>query len=223
MSFSRPSCFSQDAEKVRQRRSRIVQILNVAQRVRLRVLSLAAALLDELFEHPAVSFLYSRHKCLDQGGIESFALLLRGPAKDDNRHTKQGDSGSSPVEDGELLAVHDLQPDEGRCHVYTAIGSIDPSAGGGVEREEPDKGGEAERCRNQEPDRSVLAKPEVREKAADDFSKSRENEQSSGLDQEHRYVLLLMGDNVSSCMTRIKFEGSGKAIDNLEDAGSAQF
>jgi hypothetical protein len=42
----------QAAEKVRQRRSRIVQILNVPQRVRLRS-SLAAALLDELFEQPA--------------------------------------------------------------------------------------------------------------------------------------------------------------------------
>ena len=41
-----------DAKKVRQRRSRIVQILNVPQRVRLRS-SLAAALLNGLFEHPA--------------------------------------------------------------------------------------------------------------------------------------------------------------------------
>jgi hypothetical protein len=41
----------QAAEKVRQRRSRIVQILNVPQRLRLRS-SLAAALLDELFEQP---------------------------------------------------------------------------------------------------------------------------------------------------------------------------
>jgi hypothetical protein len=44
--------FLQDAEKGRQRRSRIVQILNVPQRVRFRS-SLAAALLDSLFEHPA--------------------------------------------------------------------------------------------------------------------------------------------------------------------------
>src|SRR5712692_167500 len=42
----------QDAEKVRQQRSRIVQPLNVPQRVRLGP-SLAAALLDGLFEHPA--------------------------------------------------------------------------------------------------------------------------------------------------------------------------
>jgi len=42
----------QDAETVRQRRSRFVQILNVPQRVRFRSL-LAAALLDSLFEHPA--------------------------------------------------------------------------------------------------------------------------------------------------------------------------
>ena len=41
----------QDAEKVRQQRSRIVQTLTVPQRVRLGP-SLAAALLDELFEHP---------------------------------------------------------------------------------------------------------------------------------------------------------------------------
>jgi hypothetical protein len=42
----------QDAEKCRQRRSRIVQTLNVPGRVRLGS-SLAAALLDGLFEHPA--------------------------------------------------------------------------------------------------------------------------------------------------------------------------
>ena len=42
---------SQDAEKVRQRRSRFAQILNVPQRVRLRS-SLATALLDRIFEHP---------------------------------------------------------------------------------------------------------------------------------------------------------------------------
>ena len=45
----------QDAEKLRQRRSRIVQILNVPERVRLRS-SLAAALPDEIFEHPAGMF-----------------------------------------------------------------------------------------------------------------------------------------------------------------------
>jgi hypothetical protein len=56
------------------------------------------------------------------GGIESFVLLLRAPAKDDNGHTKHGDSGPSPVEDGELLAIYNLQPDEGRCHVDTTIG-----------------------------------------------------------------------------------------------------
>jgi hypothetical protein len=58
---SQPSCripmrrffyASQDAEKFRQRRSRFAQILNVPQRVRFRS-SLAAALLDGLFEHPA--------------------------------------------------------------------------------------------------------------------------------------------------------------------------
>jgi hypothetical protein len=42
----------QDAEKVRQHRSRVVQTLNVPQRVRLGS-SLAAALLNSLFEHPA--------------------------------------------------------------------------------------------------------------------------------------------------------------------------
>ena len=85
-------------------------------------------------------------------GVESFASLLRGPAKDDNPHAEQGDSRSSPVEDGELLAVHDLQPDEGRGHVDTAIGRVDPSAGGGMEREEPGEDSQAERCGNQEPD-----------------------------------------------------------------------
>jgi hypothetical protein len=43
--------YYQDAEKVRQLCSRIVQTFNVPQRVRLRP-SLAAALPDELFEHP---------------------------------------------------------------------------------------------------------------------------------------------------------------------------
>jgi hypothetical protein len=43
-----------DVEKARQRRSRIVQTLNVPQRVRLGS-SLAAALLNGLFEHPEAS------------------------------------------------------------------------------------------------------------------------------------------------------------------------
>jgi hypothetical protein len=42
---------NQDAETVRQRRSRFVQILNVPQRVRFRS-SLAAAALSGHFEHP---------------------------------------------------------------------------------------------------------------------------------------------------------------------------
>jgi hypothetical protein len=45
----------QDVEKIRQQRSRIVQTLNVPLRVRLGP-SLAAALLDGLFEHPAGVF-----------------------------------------------------------------------------------------------------------------------------------------------------------------------
>jgi hypothetical protein len=47
----RRHCHVTGAEKARQHRSRIVQILNVPLRVRLRS-SLAAALLDGLFEHP---------------------------------------------------------------------------------------------------------------------------------------------------------------------------
>ena len=93
-----------------------------------------------------------KDKSLDHGGIEPFVLFLRGPAKDDHPHTEQGDSGSGPVEGGKFLAVHDFQPDEGRGYIDTAIGRIDSSTGGGMEREEPDKGGEAERRRNQEPD-----------------------------------------------------------------------
>ena len=45
----------QDAETGRQQRSRFAQVLNVPQGVRLRP-SLAAVLLDELFEHPAQLF-----------------------------------------------------------------------------------------------------------------------------------------------------------------------
>ena len=44
----------QAAEKARQRRSRVVQILNVPQRVRLGP-SLAAAALGNRFEHPAAT------------------------------------------------------------------------------------------------------------------------------------------------------------------------
>ena len=44
--------YEQDAEKVRQRRSRLAQRLHVPNRVRIAS-SLAAALLDGLFEHPA--------------------------------------------------------------------------------------------------------------------------------------------------------------------------
>src|SRR4029078_8959623 len=50
-----PAKPSQDAEKARQLRSRIVQILDVPERGRLRS-SLAAALLDGLVERPAVKF-----------------------------------------------------------------------------------------------------------------------------------------------------------------------
>ena len=45
--------FQQDAEKVRRQRSRLVQTLNVPQRVRLGP-SLTAALLDGIFEHPVI-------------------------------------------------------------------------------------------------------------------------------------------------------------------------
>ena len=53
----------QDAEKARQRRSRIAQILNVPQKVRLRS-SLAAALLDGLSEQPEkISEKVCGHSC----------------------------------------------------------------------------------------------------------------------------------------------------------------
>jgi hypothetical protein len=45
----------QDAEKVRQLRSRLTEILNVPLRVRLRF-RFACGLADSLFEHPAVSY-----------------------------------------------------------------------------------------------------------------------------------------------------------------------
>ena len=65
----------QAAEKVRQHRSRIVQILNVPQRVRLRS-SLAAALLDELFELPAgIASLPKANRLRDADIPQSF---LRG-------------------------------------------------------------------------------------------------------------------------------------------------
>ena len=58
---------NQDAETVLQRRSRIVQILNVPQRVRFRS-SLAAALLDRRFEQPA-AFLVVGEPCQIEGMI----------------------------------------------------------------------------------------------------------------------------------------------------------
>ena len=71
----------QDAEKVRQHRSRIVQILNVPQRVRLRS-SLAAALLDSLFEHPAGMF--SRCATLaDHRGSSGATIVFSQPARVD--------------------------------------------------------------------------------------------------------------------------------------------
>jgi hypothetical protein len=58
--YMRPSSkSSQDAETGRQRRSRIAQRLTVRRRVRF-VSSLAAALLDDLFEYPAGSLQLSR-------------------------------------------------------------------------------------------------------------------------------------------------------------------
>jgi hypothetical protein len=60
--------FEQDAEKIRQPRSRIVKTLNVPQRVRLGP-SLAAALLDELFEHPAESFGWLGRGRLSKHGV----------------------------------------------------------------------------------------------------------------------------------------------------------
>ena len=53
---------TQNAETVCQQRSRLAQTLNVPQRVRLGP-SLAAALLDNLFEHPAGSVLLLCHTC----------------------------------------------------------------------------------------------------------------------------------------------------------------
>ena len=53
--------FQQDAEKVRRQRSRIVQTLNVPQRVRLGP-SLTAALLDGLFEHPVIDATHADHR-----------------------------------------------------------------------------------------------------------------------------------------------------------------
>ena len=55
-----PFVIEQDPEKVRQQRSRIVQTLYVPQRVRLGP-SLAAALLDSLFENPAGVFSCCAH------------------------------------------------------------------------------------------------------------------------------------------------------------------
>jgi hypothetical protein len=52
-----------DVEKARQRRSRIVQILNVPQGLRLDP-SLAAALLNGLFQHPVPPSASSRDKLL---------------------------------------------------------------------------------------------------------------------------------------------------------------
>ena len=51
--------FLQDAEKVRQRRSRLLEILNVPQRYASGFDS-PAALLDSLFEHPARCSLHVR-------------------------------------------------------------------------------------------------------------------------------------------------------------------
>ena len=66
----------QDAEKVRQRRSRIVQTLNVPQRVRLGP-SLAAALLDELFEHHAGTYSYCPPHAHHRNGPGSKAEVRR--------------------------------------------------------------------------------------------------------------------------------------------------
>ena len=66
---------NQDAEKVRQLRSRIVQTLNVPRGYVLRS-SLAAALLDGLFEHPACPQIFSQPvKFLEQSWQGQATLL----------------------------------------------------------------------------------------------------------------------------------------------------
>src|SRR3990167_6264326 len=68
----------QDAEKDRQRRSRVAQRLNVRHRVRFAS-SLAAALLDGLFAHPAWLFSVVSHLDIydgDRGQNEFFRSLL---------------------------------------------------------------------------------------------------------------------------------------------------
>ena len=63
-SFHRTALIWQDAEKVRQFRSRFAQRLNVPKRT-LLASSLAAALLDSRFEHPVHSLLLSH--AVEQG------------------------------------------------------------------------------------------------------------------------------------------------------------
>ena len=67
----------QNAEKSRQHRSRIVQTLNVPQRVRLRP-SLAAALLDGIFEHPAGGLGATVEGQRSNGRVETSAIDFNG-------------------------------------------------------------------------------------------------------------------------------------------------
>ena len=67
------SKFSKMLKRARQRRSRLESILNVAQRLRLRCFRSAAALLDELFEHPArLWHVASNARALNPGVLRSF-------------------------------------------------------------------------------------------------------------------------------------------------------
>ena len=67
--YRKSDTVSKSAEKVRQRLSRFVQTLNVPQRVRLGP-SLAAALLNSLFEHSSGEFF----SCPDREGYRNAAV-----------------------------------------------------------------------------------------------------------------------------------------------------
>jgi hypothetical protein len=84
------------------------------------------------------------------------------------------------------------EPDDGHRDVHAAVGRVDASGGGGVQRQQPDEERETRRGRDQKPGRRTLLEPEVGQIATDDLGDGGRDEQQGGLELRHWLIRFLL-------------------------------
>lgn len=121
----------------------------------------------------------------------SCSLVSCPAAPDDDSHASNRDNNPRDIPRCNRNAINFPQPHQRYRDVDTAVCGVHAPRCRRMQRQEPRKQRKTQECREKQPSRAVLPKPQIWQIAADDFGDGGDNEQSERFQDQQAQLLRL--------------------------------